>query len=113
MNFLVRGNTIEKISDKSIPTDRRADPTLIDGKGKTLMPGLIDAHTHLMICSIPQIAALAGVRDLGGPVLELKKGIDQGWPCGAFTSQTSCWWMAIHWPTSSLSKTLPKTSWSS
>ena len=118
MNVLVRGNTIEKISDKPIPTDRRADTTLIDGKGMTLMPGLIDAHTHLMFCSIPQLVALTSdagylnvaavrsaeemlmrgftsVRDLGGPVLGLKKGIDQGlvkgpriWPCGAFISQT-------------------------
>src|SRR5215471_11937058 len=28
---LVRGNVIEKISDKPIPTDRRADTTLVDG----------------------------------------------------------------------------------
>src|SRR5215472_10224150 len=46
---LVRGNVIEKISDKPIPTDRRADTTLIDGGGRTLMPGLSDMHWHAMM----------------------------------------------------------------
>lgn len=117
-NVLVRGNLIAKISSDPIPTDRRGDTRLIDGGGRTLMPGLIDAHTHLMFCSIPQVAALTNdagylnvvatraaedmllrgftsVRDLGGPVFGLKKAIDQGivkgpriWPCGAFISQT-------------------------
>jgi imidazolonepropionase-like amidohydrolase len=82
------------------------------------MPGLIDAHVHLMFATIPQNAALLGdagfihvastkaahdmllrgftsVRDLGGPTFGLKKGIDLGlvagpriWPSGAFISQT-------------------------
>src|SRR5215470_15178583 len=43
-NVLVRGNKIEKISSQPIPTDRRADTVLIDGGGRTLMPGLIDNH---------------------------------------------------------------------
>src|SRR5215472_10900944 len=43
-NVLVRGNVIEKISTTPLPTDRRADTILIDGGGRTLMPGLIDAH---------------------------------------------------------------------
>ena len=48
-HVLVRGNVIEKISDKPIPTDRRADTVLIDGGGRTLMPGLIDNHWHTML----------------------------------------------------------------
>src|SRR5262249_31949327 len=52
-NVLVRGNVIEKISDRPIPTDRRADTTLIDGGGRTLMPGLIDAHWHAMLATTP------------------------------------------------------------
>ncbi len=118
MNVLVRGNKIEKISADPIPTDRRADTKIIDGKGKTLMPGLIDAHTHIMFATIPQQAAVLGdigyvhvastkaandmlmrgftsIRDLGGPVFGLKKGIDNGlvngpriWPAGAFISQS-------------------------
>lgn len=118
MNVLVRGNLIEKISVDPIPTDRRADTKIIDGAGKTLMPGLIDAHTHVMFCSVPMqvilfedvgfvhitaskaaedmlLRGFTSIRDLGGPVFGLKKAIDRGvvpgpriWPAGAFISQT-------------------------
>ena len=47
-NVLVRGNTIEKISTEPIPLDN-ANVTTIDGRGRTLMPGLIDAHWHAML----------------------------------------------------------------
>ena len=50
---LVRGNVIEKISTTPLPTDRRADTVLIDGGGRTLMPGLIDAHWHAMLAITP------------------------------------------------------------
>src|SRR6516164_1678803 len=58
-NVLVRGNIIEKISDKPIPTDRRADTTLIDGGGRTLMPGLIDMHWHAMLVRPTPTSALS------------------------------------------------------
>jgi len=117
-NVLVIGNTIKTISAGPIldPTD--VPVTRIAGGGRTLMPGLIDAHTHLMFATVPQPVALASdavylgvaatkaatdmllrgftsVRDLGGPVFGLKRGIDQGlvagpriWPAGAMISQT-------------------------
>src|SRR5262249_30086477 len=92
---LVRGNTIEKISTSPIPTDRRADTVLIDGAGRTLMPGLIDAHWHTMFIRTTPAAAMVDdvgylnllaaveatdtlmrgfttVRDLGGPAFGLK-----------------------------------------
>lgn len=117
-NVFVRGNKIEKISTDPIPTDRRGDTVLIDGGGKTLMPGLIDAHVHTMMESIPVITGLTSdigyvnlvaaraaekqllrgfttVRDLGGASLSLKAAIDQGlhagpriYPSGATISQT-------------------------
>jgi imidazolonepropionase-like amidohydrolase len=92
---------------------------VIDGGGRTLMPGLIDAHTHLMLNDAPHISvyerpwafvgaqAVAGakamllrgfttVRDVGGPVTGLKDAIDMGLvegprvlPSGAFITQTS------------------------
>jgi imidazolonepropionase-like amidohydrolase len=92
--------------------------TIIDGGGRTLMPGLIDAHVHIMFATIPQLAVLTSdigfvnvaaakaandmllrgftsIRDLGGPVFGLKQGIDAGlvagpriWPSGAFISQS-------------------------
>jgi imidazolonepropionase-like amidohydrolase len=115
---LVRGNKIATISSVGIPVDRSAATKIIDGKGRTLMPGLIDAHTHVMFATLPQMAAITGdvgflnvvaakqandmlmrgftsIRDLGGPVFGLKRGIDTGfvngpriWPSGAFISQT-------------------------
>jgi imidazolonepropionase-like amidohydrolase len=117
-NVLVVGNTISRISPDPIAPPADAAVTRIDGGGRTLMPGLIDAHTHLMFTSLPQIAALTAdigyvnhvagraatdmllrgftsARDLGGPVLGLKRAIDQGivagpriWPSGAMISQT-------------------------
>jgi len=115
---LVRGNVIEKISTTPLPTDRRADTTLIDGGGRTLMPGLIDMHWHAMLVRPTPDSALtddvgytnlvAGaeatdtlmrgfttIRDLGGPVFGLKRAIDEGivpgpriFPCGAMITTT-------------------------
>jgi imidazolonepropionase-like amidohydrolase len=117
-HVLVRGNKIEKISTTVIPTDRSAATKIIEGDGRTLMPGLIDAHVHLMFGTISQMALLTGdvgfmnvaavrgaddmlmrgftsVRDMGGPTFGLKQGVNLGlvngpriWPSGAFISQT-------------------------
>jgi imidazolonepropionase-like amidohydrolase len=118
MHVLVRGNIIERISAEPIATDRSAMTRIIHGEGRTLMPGLIDAHTHIMFATVPQVAVLTSdlgfltvaatraaedmllrgftsIRDLGGPVFGLKRGIDLGlvpgpriWPSGAFISQS-------------------------
>lgn len=117
-NVLVTGNLITTISTAPIELPAGTAVTRIDGAGRTLMPGLIDAHTHLMTTIVPQLKALSSdpgylnvaavkaagdmllrgftsVRDLGGPVFGLKQGIDEGlvpgpriWPSGAFISQT-------------------------
>jgi imidazolonepropionase-like amidohydrolase len=117
-NVLVRGNEIEKISTGPIPTDRRAETKLIDCGGRTLMPGLIDAHWHTMLvrprhaelltADIGYLNLQAGaeakdtlmrgfttVRDLGGPSFGLKRAIDEGvtagpriYPCGAVITVT-------------------------
>jgi imidazolonepropionase-like amidohydrolase len=117
-NVLIEGNKISKISNKPIVTNKSALVTIIDGGGKFLMPGLIDAHYHAMFAGLPQIALLTSdigfvniaaaknienllmngytsIRDLGGPVFGLKQAIDRGfvqgpriWPSGAFISQT-------------------------
>ena len=100
-HVLVRGNKIERISARPIPTDRRADTVLIDGGGRTLMPGLIDMHWHTMLVRPTPAQSLAWdvgyanlvagaeatdtllrgfttVRDLGGPSFGLKRAIDEG-----------------------------------
>jgi len=118
-NVLVRGNVIERITSSPIPTDRMATTKIIEGGGRTLMPGLIDAHTHIMMQEIPMAVAMTAdigyielvagraatdtlmrgftsIRDLGGPSFGLKMAIDQGvlpgpriYSSGAFISQTS------------------------
>ena len=46
MNVLVEGNLIKTVSSGAIPAP---GATVIDGGGRTLMPGLIDNHVHLML----------------------------------------------------------------
>ena len=118
-NVLVRGNQIERISEGPIQTDRRATTVLIDGGGRTLTPGLIDMHWHMLLVR-PTPAALltedigylnlaAGaeatatlmrgfttVRDMGGSSFGLKRAIDEGtvvgpriYPSGAMITVTS------------------------
>jgi imidazolonepropionase-like amidohydrolase len=117
-NVLVVGNVIKSISTAPIVDPAAATAVRIQGGGRTLMPGLIDAHTHIMFATLSQAAVLTGdigfmnvaatkaandmllrgfttIRDLGGPVFGLKHGIDLGlvpgpriWPSGAFISQT-------------------------
>lgn len=102
-NVLVRGNRIETISTAPIAVDRIANTIIINGGGRTLMPGLIDAHVHIAFGSMlltqlydpkttPEqlgaaAAASAGqmlmrgftaVRDVGGPIFPLKRTIDAG-----------------------------------
>ena len=92
--------------------------TQLDGTGKTLLPGLIDAHWHTAFTTIPAAVASLGeigyvfaqavvsardtlmrgfttVRDLGGPSFGIRQAIDQGsipgpriYPSGAFISQS-------------------------
>ena len=45
MNVLVVGNLIESVSAEAIEAP---GATKIDGGGRTLMPGLIDLHSHLL-----------------------------------------------------------------
>src|SRR5215468_7975260 len=118
-HLLVRGSKIEKISTTPLPVDRRADTVLIDGGGRTLMPGLIDMHWHAMLvrptpaqfltADIGYINLVAGaeatdtlmrgfttIRDVGGPVFGLKQAIDESvvtgpriFPSGALIATTS------------------------
>jgi len=45
-SVLVEGNTIARVAYAPETIDARAD-TVIDGQGKVLMPGLVEAHAHL------------------------------------------------------------------
>src|SRR5262249_48962286 len=56
-NVLVRGTRIDRISPPAAPIDTNAGTVLIEGGGRTLMPGLIDAHWHAMLVR-PPVATL-------------------------------------------------------
>ncbi len=115
-DVLIRGNRIAEIgAGLAIP----AGATVIDGQGKTVMPGLIDMHWHSLLSSVPKVMAITGdfgdlvlagakanegvllrgfttVRDAGGNSFPIKRASDRGlfpgpriYPSGAFIGQTS------------------------
>src|SRR5215475_13656813 len=57
-NVLVQGNVIERISTSPIAAE--AGTRVIDGGGRTLMPGLIDMHWHAMFIALPPAETLTG-----------------------------------------------------
>ncbi|TIM28546.1 MAG: amidohydrolase family protein [Mesorhizobium sp.] len=114
-SVLVQGNLIARISTSPIAAE---GAQRIAGNGRTLMPGLIDAHWHAMLIASTPAEAMgdigfanlaAGdeatdtlmrgfttVRDVGGPAFGLKRAIDQGiiagpriYPSGAMITVTS------------------------
>lgn len=117
LSVLVEGSRIKSIAVGNVgaPTGAR----IVDGGGRVLMPGLIEAHWHAMMVTptiqtamtadfnyINLLAAQAAeatlmrgfttVRDMGGPTFGLKRAIDEGvvagpriYPAGAFISQTA------------------------
>lgn len=114
-NVLITGNLIESVSDSR---PQATGATVIDGGGRTLMPGLIDMHSHLCIRdgmlmfrdAYDQMAAGANTahamldyldqgfttaRDTGCNILGIAKGVNKGlypgprlFPSGGFISQT-------------------------
>ena len=100
VNVLVEGNTVSKISSGPISA---AGATVVAGGGRTLMPGLIDNHVHILMSASSQqdlldprispdvlqsratseagqmlLRGFTAVRDLGGPMLDARPAIDQG-----------------------------------
>ena len=116
LRLLVEGDRIKAVEagDVGAPEGAR----VIDCGGRTVMPGLIDAHWHTIFAGLPvsrlltadigYIFLAAGeeaertlmrgfttVRDLGGPSFALKQAIDDGlargpriYPCGAMITTT-------------------------
>lgn len=102
-HVLVKGNIIDKISGKPIPVPRSANVRIIDGGGRTLMPGLIESHVHLNLQHMiggyesmedrdwQEIGAMAAfaaqnllmdgfttVRDMGTLLSGMRRAIDRG-----------------------------------
>lgn len=117
LKVLVEDGTIVSVASGDLAAPEGAD--VIECGGRTLMPGLIDAHWHSMLAAMPisvlmtadvgfihltasaeaertLLRGFTTVRDLGGPAFPLKKAIDLGlatgpriYPSGAMISQTS------------------------
>ncbi|MAQ75364.1 MAG: hypothetical protein CL613_03400 [Aquimarina sp.] len=77
-SVIVKGNKIFKITDQVLDSDE--DLFVIDGTGKTLLPGLFDMHTHISETDgLLHIAAgITSVRDLGNSsdLPELRKNFN-------------------------------------
>ncbi len=78
-SVVVRGNRIEEVLDGSESTPKEA--TVIDGSGKSLLPGLFDMHVHISkIDGILNLAAgVTSVRDLGNALMlpDMKNSFDK------------------------------------
>lgn len=115
-NVLVIDNLIAEVSAEPLSV---ANARIIDGGGRTLMPGLIDAHVHMAITEPVAdirdnfdwmywgatatveaekmlLRGFTSVRDAGGPAMGLQKAIDRDkavgpriYPSGPVISQTS------------------------
>jgi imidazolonepropionase-like amidohydrolase len=115
--IVVEGNKIKSV--EAVSASAPEGVNVIDGGGRTLMPGLIDCHWHTTMAAIPMLDLLTAdvgyinlvaaeeanktlmrgftsVRDMAGPSFGLKRAIDSGlnpgpriWPSGAMISQTS------------------------
>ena len=106
-NVLVVGNTIKSISAAPIAAPAGMPVTRIAGGGRTLMPGLIDNHVHIVMTASTQaemmdpktkfatmeakgaeeakqmlLRGFTTVRDLGGPTFGIKRAIDSGTAIG-------------------------------
>ena len=97
-NVVVTGNLITGVSTEPLAV---AGGQVIDGGGRTLIPGLIDVHWHTLYCCNPQSTVVTGdileiairgahgaektlmrgftsVRDVGGNSFAIKRMIDAG-----------------------------------
>ena len=116
LRLLIEGDRIKQIAAGEGGAPEGA--SVIDCRGRTLMPGLIDAHWHTIFAGLPIASLLSAdmgyiylaasaeaertlmrgfttVRDLGGPSFALKQAIDDGlargpriYPCGAMITTT-------------------------
>lgn len=115
LDVLIEGNLIKDIDEE---LQAVSGTTIIDGGGRTMIPGIIDAHAHVGLPSVAakdasedpaytaalslevaELLLLRGwttMRDVGGPSQGIARAIDDGhaigpriYPSAMFISQTS------------------------
>jgi imidazolonepropionase-like amidohydrolase len=118
MHVLVKDNLIETVSNEPLAVIQTDNVTIIEGKGRTLMPGMIEGHGHVMFASdLPKLLnqdefeqgvhaarrandylmnGFTTVRDCGGNSFGVKRALDADifpgpriFPGGASIGQTS------------------------
>ncbi|MCT8160105.1 metal-dependent hydrolase family protein [Pseudoruegeria sp. SHC-113] len=115
-SVLIEGNLIASVSSGTLEAE---GASVIDGGGRTLMPGIIEGHSHLALSGVTFGEVVSGLasyqtiqstviaeqmlmngvtttRDMAGEVFSLKRAIDEGtipgpriYASGAMISQTS------------------------
>ncbi|MGF7124382.1 amidohydrolase family protein [Rhodococcus sp. TAF43] len=118
-DVLIDGNKVAAVSTSPVGDDPGRETVVIDGGGRVLMPGMSDAHVHLVGNANSYVDLLMGteghitlngvaeaknmlmrgftaVRDMAGDTSSIKSAIDRGqfpgpriYPCQAAISQTS------------------------
>ncbi|WP_430332805.1 amidohydrolase family protein [Rhodococcus sp. ACT016] len=118
-DVLIDGNKVAAVSTSPVGGEPGRDTVVIDGGGRVLMPGMSDAHVHLVGNANSYVDLLMGteghitlngvaeaknmlmrgftaVRDMAGDTASIKSAIDRGqflgpriYPCQAAISQTS------------------------
>ncbi len=106
-------DNIDRTFDETPKLPRSSEIKIIDGQGKTLLPGLIDAHGHILSYGLSLLQA-----DLGGTLSEdlaVKAAIDYAKANANITWVQGRGWNQVQWPNKqfptakSLDKYFPNT----
>jgi len=106
-------DNIDRTFDETPKLPHSSEIKIIDGKGKTLLPGLIDAHGHILSYGLSLLQA-----DLGGTLSEelaVKVAIDYAKANANITWLQGRGWNQVQWPNKqfptakSLDKYFPNT----
>ena len=79
---LVEGNLIKAVGDETLKAGKGA--TVINGGGRTLMPGLIDSHAHFNVAMSGGLAALEAAR--WDEIASIAAHAAQEWLADGFTT---------------------------
>jgi imidazolonepropionase-like amidohydrolase len=76
-DVLVSGNRIVSVGES---IDAPADARIVDVRGKTITPGIIDTHSHIGVYAAPGLAAHSDGNEVVGPNTAYVRAEDGYWP---------------------------------